>query len=106
MILQCRELTENGTILAAYALHNEEEMLALEKEWFTGKFFCPWEQVNRLFFRAFMVTQLFRDFHSFRNAKPFDRIKDYFGPQLGLYFRFLGLWLFIIQRFILVASIF
>ncbi|KAG7398627.1 Anoctamin-3 [Phytophthora boehmeriae] len=62
--LNLSELLKDKCLVAAFPLHDREELDKLKSKWFSWKF-APWSQ-------------------------PLWEIKDYFGEKVGLYFAWLG----------------
>ncbi|KAF0688930.1 Aste57867_19534 [Aphanomyces stellatus] len=84
--LDLDKLILNGSILACYPLHNDEEVAELAKAWIPA---CqmPWQQ-------------------------PLDKIRDYFGERIAFYFAYLGhystfmLYAAVIGFLVFIAQIF
>ncbi|RHY35867.1 hypothetical protein DYB30_003370 [Aphanomyces astaci] len=74
--LDLDKLILNGSILACYPLHNDEEVKILARDWIPA-FRMPWNQ-------------------------PFDNIREYFGERIAFYFVYLGHY----TTFMLYAAIF
>ena len=62
--LNLNRLCVEKAVLAVYPLHDDDELLMLQSKWITA-FAWPWNQ-------------------------PIERIKDYFGEKIALYFCWLG----------------
>lgn len=67
--ISIRRSIKEGHMLGIFPLHNEEEQAALAESWVSWSSACsmPWNQ-------------------------PYEKIKEYFGEKIGLYFKFLGIF--------------
>jgi len=65
------KLIKDGTVLQWYPAHNEKDLEFLREHWGSFGLMWPWKQFTR---------------------QPLERVREYFGTRIALYFTFLGLY--------------
>ena len=78
MGLQLADMLEKDVLLAAFPLHDFDELKALQRKWLK-LWSYPWHQpVGKLLLHCIK-----------RVSTPSDDVKDYFGEKIALYFLYL-----------------